>query len=99
MYGFLSPIFATFDAVGVGKSNPLFHCFYVSYIFLFFVSLCESFLQSHIHITELLRMELGALLKAASPLSATLKMSASTPTFPLWMILEPLALMIVTTMK
>ncbi|XP_010436002.1 PREDICTED: uncharacterized membrane protein At3g27390-like [Camelina sativa] len=28
IYGFLSPIFATFDAVGVGKSNPLFHCFY-----------------------------------------------------------------------
>ncbi|KAF3576799.1 hypothetical protein DY000_02033752, partial [Brassica cretica] len=28
VYGFLSPIFATFDAVGVGKSNPLFHCFY-----------------------------------------------------------------------
>ncbi|KAH0873600.1 hypothetical protein HID58_070962 [Brassica napus] len=28
VYGFLSPIFATFDAVGEGKSNPLFHCFY-----------------------------------------------------------------------
>ncbi|KAJ0230937.1 Transmembrane protein [Hirschfeldia incana] len=28
VYGFLSPIFATFDAVGVGKSNPFFHCFY-----------------------------------------------------------------------
>ncbi|EOA16296.1 hypothetical protein CARUB_v10004439mg [Capsella rubella] len=28
IYGFLSPIFATFDAVGEGKSNPLFHCFY-----------------------------------------------------------------------
>ncbi|RID54146.1 hypothetical protein BRARA_G01489 [Brassica rapa] len=28
LYGFLSPIFATFDAVGEGKSNPLFHCFY-----------------------------------------------------------------------
>lgn len=30
IYGFLSPIFATFDAVGEGKSNPFFHCFYVS---------------------------------------------------------------------
>lgn len=28
-YGFLSPLFATFDAVGEGKSNKLFHCFYV----------------------------------------------------------------------
>jgi hypothetical protein len=28
-YGFLSPIFATFDAVGEGKTNKLFHCFYV----------------------------------------------------------------------
>ncbi|KAF8104328.1 hypothetical protein N665_0174s0014 [Sinapis alba] len=28
LYGFLSPIFATFDAVGQGKPNPLFHCFY-----------------------------------------------------------------------
>ncbi|KAG2714717.1 hypothetical protein I3843_03G044700 [Carya illinoinensis] len=27
-YGFLSPLFATFDAVGEGKSNKLFHCFY-----------------------------------------------------------------------
>lgn len=27
-YGFLSPIFATFDAVGEGKTNKLFHCFY-----------------------------------------------------------------------
>lgn len=31
IYGFLSPIFATFDAVGEGKSSPLFHCFYVSF--------------------------------------------------------------------
>ncbi|CAN8253759.1 unnamed protein product [Cochlearia groenlandica] len=28
LYGFLSPIFATFDAVGEGKSYPFFHCFY-----------------------------------------------------------------------
>ncbi|KAF8088419.1 hypothetical protein N665_0543s0029 [Sinapis alba] len=28
LYGFLSPIFATFDAVGEGKPSPLFHCFY-----------------------------------------------------------------------
>lgn len=28
LYGFLSPIFATFDAVGEGKANDLFHCFY-----------------------------------------------------------------------
>ncbi|KAJ4826270.1 hypothetical protein Tsubulata_018666 [Turnera subulata] len=28
LYGFLSPIFATFDAVGEGKSNVLYHCFY-----------------------------------------------------------------------
>ncbi|XP_031265091.1 uncharacterized membrane protein At3g27390-like [Pistacia vera] len=27
LYGFLSPIFATFDAVGEGKENDLFHCF------------------------------------------------------------------------
>ncbi|KAF3950443.1 hypothetical protein CMV_023807 [Castanea mollissima] len=27
-YGFLSPIFATFDAVGVGKTSKLYHCFY-----------------------------------------------------------------------
>lgn len=27
LYGFLSPIFATFDAVGEGKSSPLLHCF------------------------------------------------------------------------
>ncbi|EEF35434.1 conserved hypothetical protein [Ricinus communis] len=28
LYGFLSPVFATFDAVGEGKSNVLYHCFY-----------------------------------------------------------------------
>ncbi|CAH8361048.1 unnamed protein product [Eruca vesicaria subsp. sativa] len=28
LYGFLSPIFATFDAVGEGKPYPFFHCFY-----------------------------------------------------------------------
>ncbi|KDP46362.1 hypothetical protein JCGZ_10202 [Jatropha curcas] len=28
MYGFLSPVFATFDAVGEGKTNGLYHCFY-----------------------------------------------------------------------
>ncbi|XP_044465512.1 uncharacterized membrane protein At3g27390-like [Mangifera indica] len=28
LYGFLSPIFATFDAVGEGKNNNWFHCFY-----------------------------------------------------------------------
>ncbi|KAF3444526.1 hypothetical protein FNV43_RR14218 [Rhamnella rubrinervis] len=27
-YGFLSPIFATFEAVGEGKTNKLFRCFY-----------------------------------------------------------------------
>lgn len=29
-YGLLSPIFATFDAVGEGKTNEFFHCIYVS---------------------------------------------------------------------
>ncbi|GKV52382.1 hypothetical protein SLEP1_g58968 [Rubroshorea leprosula] len=28
LYGFLSPIFATFDAVGEGKTDVTFHCFY-----------------------------------------------------------------------
>ncbi|MBA0601269.1 uncharacterized membrane protein At3g27390 [Gossypium raimondii] len=28
LYGFLSPIFATFDAVGKGKTNVFVHCFY-----------------------------------------------------------------------
>ncbi|KAL1194160.1 putative membrane protein [Cardamine amara subsp. amara] len=28
IYGFFSPIFATFDAVGEGKSYQFFHCFY-----------------------------------------------------------------------
>ncbi|GMI99115.1 hypothetical protein like AT5G40640 [Hibiscus trionum] len=28
LYGFLSPIFATFDAVGEGKTNVFIHCFY-----------------------------------------------------------------------
>ncbi|GKV07857.1 hypothetical protein SLEP1_g19566 [Rubroshorea leprosula] len=28
LYGFLSPIFSTFDAVGEGKTNVFFHCFY-----------------------------------------------------------------------
>ncbi|XP_010502715.1 PREDICTED: uncharacterized membrane protein At3g27390 [Camelina sativa] len=28
LYGFLSPIFATFDAVGEGKPYPFLHCFY-----------------------------------------------------------------------
>ncbi|CAN6849147.1 unnamed protein product [Brassica oleracea var. botrytis] len=28
LYGSLSPIFATFDAVGEGKPSPLLHCFY-----------------------------------------------------------------------
>lgn len=29
LYGFLTPIFATFKAVGEGKTNRFFHCFYV----------------------------------------------------------------------
>lgn len=28
-YGFYSPVFATFQAVGEGKTNQLYHCFYV----------------------------------------------------------------------
>ncbi|XVF13979.1 hypothetical protein REPUB_Repub09cG0016800 [Reevesia pubescens] len=28
LYGFLSPIFATFDALGEGKTNVFIHCFY-----------------------------------------------------------------------
>ncbi|CAN0925105.1 Uncharacterized membrane protein At3g27390 [Linum grandiflorum] len=28
LYGLLSPIFATFDAIGEGKSNTCYHCFY-----------------------------------------------------------------------
>ncbi|XP_050234584.1 uncharacterized membrane protein At3g27390 [Mercurialis annua] len=28
LYGFLSPVFATFDAVGEGKTDVLYHCFY-----------------------------------------------------------------------
>ncbi|XP_022774322.1 uncharacterized membrane protein At3g27390-like isoform X2 [Durio zibethinus] len=28
LYGFLSPIYATFDAVGEGKTNVFIHCFY-----------------------------------------------------------------------
>jgi len=28
LYGFFSPIFATFDAVGEGKPYQFFHCFY-----------------------------------------------------------------------
>ena len=28
-YGLLLPMFATFEAVGEGKSNPFFHCIYV----------------------------------------------------------------------
>ncbi|WCJ21249.1 hypothetical protein M5689_003415 [Euphorbia peplus] len=28
LYGFLSPVFATFDAVGEGKSNEIFRCFF-----------------------------------------------------------------------
>ena len=29
LYGFLSPMFATFDAVGEGKTNEFYHCLYV----------------------------------------------------------------------
>lgn len=29
-FGLLSPIFATFDAVGEGKDDVFFHCIYVS---------------------------------------------------------------------
>lgn len=32
-YGFFSPILATFEAVGEGKTNRLFHCFYVCLLF------------------------------------------------------------------
>lgn len=28
-YGFLSPVFATFDAVGEGKEDEFYHCVYV----------------------------------------------------------------------
>lgn len=50
LYGFLSPVFATFDAVGEGKTEELYHCFVVCIytmswwfiIFLFsFFSLCK----------------------------------------------------------
>lgn len=36
-YGFLSPVMQTFQAVGEGKTNQLYHCFYVC---LQFSSLC-----------------------------------------------------------
>lgn len=34
-YGFLSPIFATFEAIEEGKDDKLFHCFIVCLIFCF----------------------------------------------------------------
>lgn len=93
IYGFLSPIFATFDAVGEGKSDPLFHCFYVS--FLHFTVLYVFADYYLITLLNCFRMELGALFKAVSPLSVILKMFAFTPTFRLWMILEQLARIVI----
>lgn len=34
-YGYLSPIFATFEAVEEGKDDKLFHCFVVCFILIF----------------------------------------------------------------
>lgn len=34
-YGFLSPVFATFDAVGEGKENEFYHSVYVRNVFFF----------------------------------------------------------------
>lgn len=46
-YGYLSPIFATFDAVEEGKDDKLVHCFTVCFVFLlllllFLLSYCPS---------------------------------------------------------
>ena len=99
LYGFLSPIFATFDAVGEGKSNPLFHCFYVTLLLPFSCPCGLLLLFTHITHLFVIRMELGALLKAASLLSVTSETFAFTPTFLLWMILEHQARILVTIMK
>lgn len=42
-YGYLSPIFATFEAVEEGKDDKLFHCFVVCFIFLLLLK-CSLFL-------------------------------------------------------
>lgn len=48
-YGFFSPIFATFDAVGVGKTSKLYHCFYVclQYMISFFYKILYSHVARH----------------------------------------------------
>lgn len=55
LYGFLSPVFATFDAVGEGKTKELYHCFVVCivhvlmiFMFPFLLFTCNSYRVSNL---------------------------------------------------
>ena len=89
-YGFFSPIFATFDAVGVGKTRKLYHCFYVCLQSM--ISFLYKILYSHVACHKrhsffycICRMELRTLLKGPSLLSGILGMFVTIPTSQLWM--------------
>ena len=70
-YGFLSPIFATFEAVDEGKDDKLFHCFIVCFVFSpLNVVISVILLLSITKISfSILRMVRGAVLQEAAWLS------------------------------
>ena len=54
-YGFFSPIFATFDAVGEGKKNVFFHCIYVCFVIqvLMMLAMSNAFTFILVHLVSL----------------------------------------------
>lgn len=108
-YGFYSPVFATFQAVGEGKTKQLYHCFYVCV----WLSSCDNsfFLLCRNHsslvafhkrdfcFASFRRMELWARLRGASLLWGILGMSVITHTSPLWMTWKVKVLQMQNIMK
>lgn len=90
-YGFLSPVMETFQAVGEGKTNQLYHCFYVCLQFsncvINYVCSCPPH-YGDFSFTTFCRMELGAPSKGASLLWGILGMFVTTHTSRLWMTWE-----------
>lgn len=54
-YGFLAPVFATFDAVGEGKTDDFIHCFVVCLCITFRINLDSLQVYSLLQFLQILR--------------------------------------------
>lgn len=102
-YGLLSPVFETFQAVGEGKTNQLYHCFYVCvWLFNSYISFHQSCCCLHnidLCFSPFGRMELWARLREASLLWGILWMSVTIHTSQLWMTWKLKVLLMQSIMK